>query len=171
MQGLEDDIAVLGLSDLIETRGPVSRTEVTRLQREADALLLLGRPSTMRGYELFASAKLFGYLKVGKPILGVLPQDESKKILHGVGVSTVADFDSPSEIVDLIQRVVDSWTSGTLSLLLPNREMCETYSAEQQVFTLIQALDGVPAVNPFVPGSVDAPPSLQEYIGNTAFVQ
>jgi len=165
IQDLEDEVAARGLSDFIETARPTSRVEVTRLQREADALLLLGRPSTMRGYELFASAKLFGYLKGGKPIMGVLPQDESKKILHQVGVSTVADVDAPSEIVAVIQRIVDSWTSGTLSSLLPDRKKCETYSAEQQVFTLARALEGVLPLKPFVPGSVDVPPSLEEYIG------
>ena len=170
MEALADDAAKLGISDLIETRRPTSRTEVTRLQREADALLLLGRASTTRGYELFASAKLFGYIKIGKPILGVLPQDESKKILHRVGVSTVADVDSLAEIVAVIQHVVDLWTDGILSSLLPDREKCQAYSAEQQVLTLVRALEGTPPLQPFVPGSVDVPQSLQEYIGNNTFV-
>ncbi len=170
MQVLEDEAAARGLTDFIETKPPVSLTEITRLQREADALLLLGRPSTMRGYELFASAKLFGYLKTGKPIIGVLPTDESQKILHRVGSSTVADFDSPAEIVAVIQRVVDAWETGALSSLRPDREVCESYSMERQVFTLARALEGVTPVKPFVPGSVDPPPSLQEFIGRAAFV-
>ena len=169
MQAFEDEVAARGLMDVIEMKPPVSLMEITRLQREADVLLLLGRPSTMRGYELFASAKLFGYLKTGKPIFGVLPQDESQKILHRTGISTIADFDSPSAIISVIQRVIDAWEAGTLSSLVPDRQMCETYDVEQQVFTLIRALDGISPVDPFVPGAVDPPPSLQEYIGNNSF--
>jgi hypothetical protein len=33
--------------------------------------LLLGRPPSIKGCELFASAKLFDYLKSARPILGV----------------------------------------------------------------------------------------------------
>ena len=79
MDALAKKAAALGLSDIIETAQPKSQTEIVRLQREAHALLVLGRPSTMNGYELFAAAKLFGYLKAGRPIIGVLPQDETNK--------------------------------------------------------------------------------------------
>ena len=86
--------AALGISDLVQTAGPTSHDEVVRLQRDAQALLVLGRPPTMKGYELFAGAKLFGYLKAGRPILGVVPPDETTRILHRVGVTTVADANS-----------------------------------------------------------------------------
>ena len=169
MQAFEDEVSARGLVDMIEMKPPVSLTEITQLQREADVLLLLGRPSTMRGYELFASAKLFGYLKAGKPILGVLPRDESQKILHRTGISTVADFDSPSTIVSAIRCVIDAWEAGALSSLLPNREVTETYSVDQQVFTLVGALEGISSKTPFVPGAVDPPRTLQEYIGSAVF--
>jgi hypothetical protein len=100
MEALTNDVVALDLSDVVMTTSPMSFADVNRLQREAHALLVLGRPPTMQGYELFASAKLFGYLKAGRPIFGVLPPDEACKILHEVGVSTIADADSPAQIID-----------------------------------------------------------------------
>lgn len=164
-EALAKEAAALRLTDIVTTANPVPHAEATRLQWEAHVLLMLGQPPS-KGYELFASSKLFGYLKAGRPILGVLPRNEAKKILHRVGVSTVADVDSPSEIVAVLQRLLDAWSAGTLSSLVPNRSACEAYSAERQTAALIRALEGVPAAEPFVPGSVDIPPSLREDIGD-----
>jgi hypothetical protein len=43
----------------------------------------------------------------------------------------------------------------------PQRAACERYSARQQTDALTRALDGLPALQPFVPGSVDIVPSLR----------
>jgi glycosyltransferase involved in cell wall biosynthesis len=164
-EALADDAAGLGLSDIVETAGPTSYAEIARLQREAHALLVLGRPPTMKGHELFAGAKLFSYLKAGQPIVGVLPPDETTKILHRVGVSTVADGNSPAEIVAVFQQLLDAWSGGTLSSLIPDRAACQAYSAERQTAALVCALEGKPAAEPFVPHSVEIPPSLRGDIG------
>ena len=99
---LANQAAVAGLSDIIEIQGPKPYAEIAALHREAHALLVLGRPATMKGYELFAGAKLFGYLKTGRPIVGVLPHDETKKVLQRVGSRTLADVDSVSEITSVL---------------------------------------------------------------------
>jgi hypothetical protein len=169
MEALADDVAVLGLSDIVETADSTSYAEIARLQREAHALLVLGRPPTMKGYELFAGAKLFSYLQAGRPIVGVLPPDETTKILHRVGVPTVADGDSPAEIVAVFQQLLDAWSGGTLSSLVPDRAACKAYSAERQTAALVCALEGKPAAEPFVPHSVEIPPSLREDIGAAAW--
>jgi glycosyltransferase involved in cell wall biosynthesis len=166
---LAGEAAVLGLSDIVETAGPTSHTAIARLQQEAHALLVLGRPATMKGYELFAGAKLFGYLKAGRPIVGVLPADETKKILQRVGVPTVADSDAPSEIVAVFQKLLDTWAGGTLSSLVPNRAACQAYSAERQTAALVCALEGKPAAEPFVPNAVEIPPSLWGDLSDAAW--
>jgi len=158
---LAKDAAVLGLSKLVETSVPVPQNQIARLQCEAHALLLLGRPPTMTGYELVAGAKLFEYLKARRPILGVLPEDEGKKILFRLGAITVADVDSPFEILTVLRRLIDAWSSGLLSALLPDRAAVDAYSAASQTAALVRALEGMPAVEPFVPGSAEVPPSLR----------
>lgn len=154
----------LALSQIVETSGPTSQAEVIRLQRQAHALLMLERKPSVKGYELLAGAKLFGYLRAGRPILGVLPQGEAKKTLQRVGASTVADVDSPAEIVAVLQRLFDAWSGECLSSLIPDRTACSVYSAEYQTKALVRALEGVSAMTPFIPGSVEVPPSLQEDI-------
>jgi glycosyltransferase involved in cell wall biosynthesis len=166
MEGLAREAATLGLSGILETMGPTSYAEILRLQREAHAFLILGRKSDRKGHELVAGAKLFGYLQGRRPIIGVLPQDETKKILYRVGVSTIADVDSLPEIVTALRRVLDAWLKGTLASLLPDRTACEAYSAEQQSLAMVRALEALPPTEGFVPGSVEIPQSLRGEVWN-----
>ena len=159
---LKNQSAVLGLADVISTSGPISHDAVTRISRQAHALLVLGRPATMKGFELFAAAKLFGYLKAGRPIIGILPTDEAKKILNTVGVSTVASIDSIAEISALLRKLIVEWTNGNLVSFIPNPTKCESYSADRQIDLLIRALDRKPAPYLFVPGRAEIPASLQK---------
>jgi hypothetical protein len=161
MEDLAKQSATFGLSDMVETTGPTSYAEINRLQQQSHALLVFGRPSTVRGYELVAGAKLFNYLKVRRPILGVLPADETKKVLKGLGMSTIADVESPQDIVALLRRVLEAWSTKSMSSLLPDPSACEVYSAERQTAALSRALEGVAMEQPFVPGSRELPPSLQ----------
>jgi hypothetical protein len=170
MGALADEAATFGLTDIVEISGPKSYGEITRLQRETHALLVLGRSPAMNGYELFAGAKLFGYLKTGRPIVGVLPADETRNVLQRLGVSTLADVDSISDITRVLQRVIDNWCAGTLESMVPDRKACEAYSSERQTATLVRALEGLPAEEEFVPGTCCIPPSLRETIGSNGFL-
>lgn len=156
------------VSDIVKTMSTVSYAEVCRLQGEADALLLLGL-TPVEGYELCGS-KAFSYLKAGRPIVGIVPQDEMRGVLHRVGVRTIADIDSPSEITTVLRQVLEAWDEGTLASFVPDRKSCETYSAKVQTLALARALEGAPPVEPFVPGSVGIPPSLQGVIGGEGWL-
>ncbi len=158
-------VEALGLSNMIEISPATSYAEILRLQRNVHALLILGRQSDRRGHELVAGAKLFEYLKARRPIIGVLPNDETKKILESVGVSTIADVNSLNGILMTFRQVLDAWKRDALTDLLPNREACETYSAEKQSIALIRALEGEIAEKPFTSGAVNIPPSLQGEFG------
>ena len=152
----------LDLTEIITTEAAIPHRAVIQLSRQADALLLLGR--AMKGYELFAPAKLFGYLKAGKPVVGVLPADEAKRILQSIGVSTVADVNSVADVVAVLRRVVRSWVEDTLGSLVPDRTACRAYSAEHQTEILVSAFEGAPSHESFVPGQVAIPASLQAEI-------
>jgi glycosyltransferase involved in cell wall biosynthesis len=156
--------ATLDLRGMIRTIGTVGFDEVTQMSRDAHALLVLGRYPTMRGYELFAPAKLFSYLKMGRPIIGVLPEDEAKKILSQVGVTTVADVDSLPEIVTVLRHLLQTWKAGQLASLVPIVDSCRDFSASHQTRLLVTALAGKVADTPFVPGRQTIPPSLRDEI-------
>jgi hypothetical protein len=116
----------------------------------------------MKGYELFAPAKLFAYLAAGRPILGILPADEAKRILREVGVSTVADVDSVSDIVSVLRVLLKHWQEHTLAGLVPDPVACQTYSAVHQARQLASALAGKLASLLFMPGGAQIPFSLQD---------
>jgi glycosyltransferase involved in cell wall biosynthesis len=169
MEVLAHEAAALGLSDIIETRGVVPYAEVIRLHQRAHALLLLGlKPG--RGYE-FCGSKVFSYLQAGRPIVGVLPLDETHKVLQHVGVSTVADIAAPSEIVGVLRQFLDAWATGTLAALVPNPAACEVYAGQRQTAALVRALEGAPAADPFMPGVVEIPSSLQRELGANGWVK
>jgi hypothetical protein len=163
-EAVAKDAAALDVAHMITIQGPTSHDEVNKLTKQSHALLILGRYPGMRGYELFAGAKLFGYLKAGMPIIGVLPSDETRKVLLRVGVRTVADVDSSAEIAGVLRDLVIAWSQQKLLTLLPDRTACENYSAQHQTEELVRALEGVPAVESFVPGSVEVPPSLRSLV-------
>jgi hypothetical protein len=141
---LKKEVLRIGLSDIVETMGAVSYQDIQQIQQHAHALLILGRSSEVRGHELVAGAKLFGYLKARRPIIGVLPRDETRNVLTDVGVRTIADVDSPTEIAGVFQQLVEAWLNGRLPDLLPKPEACKDYSIEQQTDALIDALEGEP---------------------------
>lgn len=136
----------LGVSDLIETMPPVTNAEIRRIQQEAHALLVLGRKPERTGHELVAGAKLFGYLQAGRPIIGIVPYDETRRILQKVESPLIADADRPNEVVDMLNIVLDAWSNGALEGLVPNRFACEGYSSSQQISNLIDALNGASPV-------------------------
>jgi glycosyltransferase involved in cell wall biosynthesis len=155
---------------IIEVREPLTHRGSAELHRQADALFVLGRPSSMTGYELFAGAKVFEYLKAGRPILGILPRDETRNILRRVGIATIADVESVPEIVGILQQTVDAWASGQLQSLRPDPRACAAFSAPYQTAELARALAGDPPTEPFVPGAVEVPPSLRRKVESSEWV-
>jgi len=152
----------LGLSDVVSARPPVAHTEISGLARQAHMLLMFERKPSHKGFELLAGAKLFGYLKAGRPIFGVIPPEgEAARVLRDVGVSTIADANSPTHICGELERMLNIWSSGQLASLVPDRPACERYSGEAQTAALVRALEGLPATKPFMPGIVDIVPSLR----------
>jgi hypothetical protein len=141
---LSTRVAALDIQDLVEIFPPTTSAEIRRCQREAHALLILGRTPGRTGHELVAGAKLFGYLQAGRPIVGIVPSDETRRILQQVGSELIAGVEDPEEIADMFEVLLKAWSNRTLDQLIPNRVACEAYSSSKQVSTLITALDGRP---------------------------
>lgn len=142
LRELSERVEALGLHDLVEILPPMSSAEVRRLQQEAHALLVLGRKPNRIGHELVAGAKLFGYLQAGRPIIGVVPNDETRRILVEIGSRTIADADVPMEVVTVLEKLVDAWSTRTLEDLVPSRVACEAYASSRQIRLLMPILTG-----------------------------
>lgn len=153
-----------GIGEIVTAEGPVPQDALGQRMVKAHALLVLGRPPSMRGYELFAAAKLFGYLRERRPIFGVLPPDEAKAILLRLAPSMVADVNAVAEIVAVLRRLVQNWKAGTLASLVPDAEGCHAFGAAYQTEILSYALNGDRVADCFVPGRAKVPESLIEDI-------
>ena len=79
-------------------------------------------------------------------------------------------FNTPAQIVPVFQQLLDAWSGGMLSALVPDHAACAVYSAEWQTAALVRALEGKPAAESFVPHAVEIPPSLCGDIGAAAGV-
>ncbi len=143
LRELVEQVTARGLSDLVEVLPPTSSVEILRLQREAHALLVLGRNIDRKGHELVAGAKLFGYLQAGRPIIGVVPHDETRRILAQVGSFLIADAEAPEEVCAIFEKILGAWLDKTLERLVPNPAACEAYSSTRQIASLIAALSGM----------------------------
>lgn len=151
LQQLAERVTDQELGDLVEMRLPIPSAAVRALQREAHALLVLGRMPGRTAHDLVAGAKLFGYLQAGRPIIGIVPHDETRRILGRVGSPLIADADNPAEIVTVLKKILDAWSSGTLEQFIPNRAACEAYASNRQISELIRALTAVsPGAIPMV---------------------
>ena len=95
---------------------------------------------------------------------------ETKNILMRVGVTTIADVNSVPEITRVLCKVLDNWSRGTLSSLVPDPKACKAFSAEVQTAAHVGALEGKPALDPFIQGLVGIPSSLREYIGEEGWL-
>jgi hypothetical protein len=158
-------VANLDIQDMVEIAPSTSHSEILRLQREAHALLVLGRRAGRTGHELVAGAKLFGYLQAGRPIIGILPNDETRRILKEVGSTLIADANSPAEVVTVFERVINAWSNRTLESLVPNRAACDVYSSSRQISALVAALDGERPLKLLTTDCAGLPLNLQSQVG------
>ncbi|HMS83343.1 MAG TPA: glycosyltransferase [Nitrospira sp.] len=164
LRELSERVADLDLRDVIEILPPTSSVEVRRLQQEAHALLILGRTSGRKGHNLVAGAKLFGYLQAGRPIIGVVPRDETRRILVQIGSQLIADADAPEEVATVFGELVKAWSNKTLERFVPSRIACEAYSSGHQVSDLIAALDGKSPNKAATAGKPTFPPRVQSEV-------
>lgn len=91
------------LADLVEFLPPVSRQEALQHQLDADALLLVIAP----GQRSVASLKLYEYIRAGKPILALAPEDSAAAaIVAQDELGVIVPPDQPAEIATGIDNLL-----------------------------------------------------------------
>jgi glycosyltransferase involved in cell wall biosynthesis len=103
-----DEAELLASPDLVGTVrciGSLGREDVLRLQRAADALLVVTegakRPSV-------ATGKLFEYLAAGPPILILGEGTAAAEIVQGTGTGFSTSATDPRQIAESISRLIDT---------------------------------------------------------------
>jgi glycosyltransferase involved in cell wall biosynthesis len=94
-----------GVGDLVEHVGLLDRTDVTALQRSADALVLITSRNSSE-----ATAKVFEYLAAGRPILALAEGNEAARIVD----ETRTGLTVPPDDVDAIAKALGRIRRGEL---------------------------------------------------------
>ena len=135
----------LGLRDHVHFLPHQPFATVQQMMKNAHALLILGE-QPMPGMEFFVASKIFHYLALGRPVLGVLPNNETKNILHILGSQLLADVDSLRQVEQVLLKLYNAWQSDQLGNLVLSQDGLSQYSEPYLSEMLSQILDGKTSV-------------------------
>ncbi|NRA85131.1 MAG: hypothetical protein HRU22_15580 [Gammaproteobacteria bacterium] len=124
---LQPMIDELGINDLVKLLPPIPYKEALAEMFEVDALLLLQAANC--NYQI--PAKAYEYIRVQKPILGLLPPDgDTGLLLARAGGAIIAELDNLEQIKQAVLSFVNQVTTQKFSGL--SREDIEQFSRQHQ---------------------------------------
>jgi glycosyltransferase involved in cell wall biosynthesis len=94
-----------GTEALVRLHGPVTHEQAIRLQKSADAVLLTSA-KVFGGRDYSIAGKLFEYIGLRRPILGVLTDGAMRDLVAQTGLGVLADPDDEDAVAGAIERVV-----------------------------------------------------------------
>ena len=109
--GLKATVAQLGLEEIIEFVPRLPYAESLRELARADLLLLLQFSPDTSG---LVPAKLYEYLRTGKPVIALVPQGATQEILSVVGGGEAISPEDSEGLYNVVANSFRRWTEGTL---------------------------------------------------------
>jgi glycosyltransferase involved in cell wall biosynthesis len=104
-----------GVEGLIELCPPIPYRDALAEMLSVDALLVMQGS----GCNAQIPAKIYEYLRAGKPILGLTdPVGDTAGVLRQAGLSAIARLDSADDIARALVTLVRTWRQGTATLAL-----------------------------------------------------
>jgi len=132
-----------GLADVVELAPPVPYREALREMMRADGLLVL----QARNCNEQIPAKLYEYLRCGRPILGLTdPPGDTAGLLRRAGIDNIAPLDSTVDIARELARFVAEIRGG--SARLPDAAFVPGASRAGRTEALARLLDGLAGERP-----------------------
>lgn len=134
----QDLIDAFGIGDIVSLAPSVPYHESLREMMEADGLLLFqGREANKQ-----VPAKLFEYLRAGKPILALVDREgDSARILRENDVGLLASMEDAREIAGVLRRFMSGTSDG--GNWAATREVANHYSRRASTSALVDVLDSV----------------------------
>jgi glycosyltransferase involved in cell wall biosynthesis len=112
-RSVEDYCRDLGLSDIVELPGHLSRRESLEYQMEATILvLLIGIVDPGKCLTYGISGKVFDYVISDRPILAISEPGASSWFLKHHGIGTVYSHTEEAAIAEYLVRAYDDWRHG-----------------------------------------------------------
>ncbi len=138
-EGVKAELRNLGMEDCVRVLPGVAYGEALRAMARADVLLLFQGPTC----ENQIPAKLYEYLRIGKPILALTTEaGETGKLVLTTASGMVVPIDDVNRISGAVERCV-SCVSEDVTLPAATREKASAYSRRTQAGTLAGLLAGV----------------------------
>ncbi len=98
----------LGLGNIVEFEDSVSHKETLKIERTSNILLLINP------YPEIVLGKLYEYIGVRRPVLGLMPDGEGKDLILSLNRGEAAPPDDPNSIAEKIGVMYDKFIGGIL---------------------------------------------------------
>jgi len=129
-------LKALGIDDLVHLLPALPHRDALEDMRAADGLLLLQAASCNHQIP----AKVYEYLRLGKPILALTPgKSDTAALLTEVGGATIAELSDEDSILEAMPAFIESVRRGAHPL--PNLQEVQRYSRRRQAADLAHCLD------------------------------
>jgi glycosyltransferase involved in cell wall biosynthesis len=127
-----------GLQDVVELCPPIPYRDALAEMLRADALLVMQAANC----NAQVPAKLYEYLRAGRPILGLTdPDGDTAQALRNAGIVAIARLDSVQDIETMLSHVVQALAQGHASLPFP--EVVHQASRKSRAIALSSLLTDV----------------------------
>lgn len=104
-----DKITNTGLEKYIKIRNPISKKLALKEAMQYKFCLFYGVP----GQKTYISSKVFDYIRLGKPILGICSGNESEQILSDIKNCRVSNFDTDNIVKNIEEIIKENYTINT----------------------------------------------------------
>jgi glycosyltransferase involved in cell wall biosynthesis len=129
-----------GLTSRVEFLPRVSYEAALAELKSAGVLLLLqSSPDTVD----LVPAKLFEYLRTGRPVLALVPEGATSEIMRDVGGGWVVDPADDSGLRDAIVTAYRAWSSTSLASLAVDQARLQKFSRERLAADLAAQFDAL----------------------------
>ena len=129
-----------GLQGRVEFRPRVKYDQALAELATAELLLLLQASSDTVD---LVPAKLFEYLRAGRPVLAVVEPGATAAVLQQVGGGWAVDPGSPGELREAITAAYRAWRAGTLDKLVADPRALKQFSRERLAGELAAHFDSL----------------------------
>lgn len=142
---LHRSIADSGVSTSVEMLPRLPYADALDELTRADVLLLLQASDDTRG---LVPAKLYEYLRMGKPVLALTLPGESADLLARTGGGWVVDPADPAQIVQAIGRLYRFWQERSLGRFVADPQVLARYERRRLAAQLAEVFSTVAGSSP-----------------------
>ena len=137
---MKEAVERAGLASRVEFLPRVSyATSLAELSTAGMLLLLQASPDTVD----LVPAKLFEYLRAGRPVLALVPDGATAEIMRDVGGGWVVNPSDSSALRDAVVTAYRAWVSGSLDSVTAEQSALQKFSRERLAAQLAGHFDAL----------------------------